>query len=76
MSTLSGLIDATRVYSLTEIAEILRVSRVTLNRAARSGSLRAIRVGKQWRVRGRDIASFVHSGGEPLALTGEAESEP
>jgi excisionase family DNA binding protein len=74
MSPLSGLIDSERVYSLTEIAEILRVSRVTLNRAARSGSLKAIRVGKQWRVRGRDITSFVESGGEPLAPIGEAES--
>ena len=76
MSPLSGLIDATRVYSLTEIAEILRVSRVTLNRAARNGSLRAIRVGKQWRVRGGDIASFVQSGGEPPPPASEVGSEP
>ena len=75
MSTLSGLIDATRVYSLTEIAEILRVSRVTLNRAARSGSLRAIRVGKQWRVRGGDIASFVESGRETPSPVTEADPE-
>jgi excisionase family DNA binding protein len=72
MTTLSGLIDPRRVYSLSEVSDILRVSRVTLNRAAQKGTLKAIRVGKLWRVQGREIARFVQSGGSPPAEDSQA----
>ena len=57
---MNGLFDAERVYSLSEIAGLLRVSRVTLLRAAHRGELKAFRVGNQWRVLGRDVLRYVN----------------
>jgi excisionase family DNA binding protein len=54
-----------------EVAEVMRVSTMTVYRLIKSGELRAIRVGKHLRIRGNDVAKFldarvVHS---PVAPT-------
>ena len=42
-----------------EVAEVMRVSTMTVYRLIKSGELRAIRVGKHLRIRGDDVATFL-----------------
>ncbi len=42
-----------------EVAEVMRVSTMTVYRLIKSGELRAIRVGKHLRIRGNDVAAFL-----------------
>ena len=56
---MDSLFDPERVYRLSEVADTLQVSSVTLLRAAQRGDLRAFRVGHQWRVTGQEVISFM-----------------
>ena len=51
------------VFTLTEVASILRVGRVTAWRLVTSGKLRAFRAGKNWRVQQVDLEKFIDKGG-------------
>ena len=42
-----------------EVAEVMRVSTMTVYRLIKSGELPAIRVGKHLRIRGGDVARFL-----------------
>ena len=42
-----------------EVAEVMRVSTMTVYRLIKSGELPAIRVGKHLRIRGQDVAAFL-----------------
>ena len=42
-----------------EVAEVMRVSTMTVYRLIKSGELPAIRVGKHLRIRGNDVAKFL-----------------
>ncbi len=42
-----------------EVAEVMRVSTMTVYRLIKSGELRAIRVGKHLRIRGADVVTFL-----------------
>lgn len=42
-----------------EVAEVMRVSTMTVYRLIKSGELPAIRVGKHLRIRGHDVAQFL-----------------
>ena len=42
-----------------EVAEVMRVSTMTVYRLIKSGQLRAIRVGKHLRIRGNDVVEFL-----------------
>jgi excisionase family DNA binding protein len=42
-----------------EVAEVMRVSTMTVYRLIKSGELPAIRVGKHLRIRGQDVAKFL-----------------
>jgi excisionase family DNA binding protein len=48
-----------RLYSPTEVAQILRVSRVTVTRSIKLGRLQAMRVGSQWRVLGSEVLKYL-----------------
>ncbi len=48
-----------RLYTVREVAVLLRVSRSTIVRAILSRRLEALRVGRQWRIRGEDGARYV-----------------
>ena len=55
-----------------EVAEVMRVSTMTVYRLIKSGELPAIRVGKHLRIRANDVAKFldarvVHAVHEPVA---------
>lgn len=42
-----------------EVAEVMRVSTMTVYRLIKAGDLPAIRVGKHLRIRGNDVAAFL-----------------
>lgn len=42
-----------------EVAEVMRVSTMTVYRLIKSGELPAIRVGKHLRIRGNDVVTFL-----------------
>jgi excisionase family DNA binding protein len=44
-----------------EVAEVMRVSTMTVYRLIKSGQLRAIRVGKHLRIRGNDVVEFLEA---------------
>jgi excisionase family DNA binding protein len=64
-----------------EVAEVMRVSTMTVYRLIKSGELPAIRVGKHLRIRGADVVTFlddrvVHSSVGTADEIGEGGSWP
>lgn len=51
-----------KLYTIDEIAEILKVTQRTVYNYIKSGSLKAIKIGKYWRVRHEDLAQFLETG--------------
>jgi hypothetical protein len=59
-------IDADRLYTTCQLANVLGVSPKSVTRYRRSGvepagKLRAIRVGKVWRIRGADALAWIEA---------------
>lgn len=52
---------ARRLYTIDEIAELLRVSHSTVRRLIDSGHLKSVRIGGQIRIRQRDLDDYVAS---------------
>jgi excisionase family DNA binding protein len=57
------------LLTVGEVAEVMRVSNMTVYRLIKSGQLAAIRVGKNYRIRRRDVSRYleeraVHFDGE------------
>ena len=48
-----------RLLTVSEVADHLRVSTMTVYRLIKSGELRAVRVGKSYRLREEDIDSYL-----------------
>ena len=48
-----------RFLTVLEVADQLRVSTMTVYRLIKSGELRAVRVGKSYRVREEDVDSYL-----------------
>jgi excisionase family DNA binding protein len=64
-----------------EVAEVMRVSTMTVYRLIKAGDLPAIRVGKHLRIRGQDVGSFldarvVHASSPTGARQRRAEGKP
>ena len=55
-----------KVYTLDEVADILKVTRRTLYTYVRDGKLKAVKMGKYWRVSEEVLKTFV-STGTPVA---------
>ena len=51
-------LDERSVYTTAETAKILKLSRVTIERQIRRGELKAIRLGKEYRLLGRDLLAL------------------
>ncbi len=49
------------LYKLTDVANALSVSRTKVCELVRSGALPSVRIGGWRRVRGEDLAGYVHS---------------
>jgi excisionase family DNA binding protein len=56
----------TRLLTVAEVASVMRVSRMTVYRLIRRGQLKAIRVGRNYRVRENDLDEYL----EAQAVTG------
>ena len=52
-------LNADAVYTPNEMAGLLRVSTATIVRALRSGQLQGFKVGRQWRIWGKEVMRFV-----------------
>jgi excisionase family DNA binding protein len=48
-----------RFLTVTEVADILRVSTMTVYRLIKAGDLSAVRVGKSYRLREEDVDAFL-----------------
>jgi excisionase family DNA binding protein len=48
-----------RFLTVAEVADMLRVSSMTVYRLIKAGDLRAVRVGKSYRLREEDIDAFL-----------------
>ena len=54
-----GPLGADRLLTVAEVADHMRVSNMTVYRLIKSGQLPAIRVGKNFRIRGRDLEAYL-----------------
>lgn len=52
-----------KFYTPQEIADSLRVKERVILDLLRSGKLRGVKVGKQWRVKVSDLEAFIEQGG-------------
>ncbi len=48
-----------RLWTVAEVADHMRVSNMTVYRLIKAGQLPAIRVGKNYRIRGQDLADYL-----------------
>jgi len=51
-----------KLYTIDEIADILKVTQRTIYKYIKSGSLKAIKIGKYWRVKHSDLEMFLETG--------------
>lgn len=51
----------TRLLTVAEVATVMRVSRMTVYRLIRRGQLKAIRVGRNYRVREGDLNEYLEA---------------
>jgi excisionase family DNA binding protein len=66
-----GPLGDDRLWTVAEVAEHMRVSNMTIYRLIKAGELPAIRVGKNYRIRGGDLAAYL----EAASTTHAEESE-
>ena len=50
-------------YTVEQISEMLDIHPKTIQRYIREGRLRAVKIGKSWRITGHDLSVFVESAG-------------
>jgi len=50
-----------KFMTVSEVADLMRVSSMTVYRLIKAGDLRAVQVGKSYRIREEDINSFLAS---------------
>ena len=51
-----------RLLTVAEVAEVLRVSNMTVYRLIKSGELPALRVGKNYRIRETELEAYLSAG--------------
>ena len=51
-----------KLYTLDEVADILKVTKRTLYNYTKRGILRAVKVGKYWRVSEDNLKEFISTG--------------
>lgn len=54
--------DEITVYTLDEVANILKVTKRTLYTYVKEGKLQAVKMGKYWRVSAETLKSFIATG--------------
>ena len=61
-------IDHDRLWTVAEVADHMRVSNMTVYRLIKAGELPAIRVGKNYRIRGKELADYIEDSFQQVAL--------
>jgi excisionase family DNA binding protein len=51
-----------KLYTVEEITEILKVTQRTLYTYIKQGDLKAIKIGKNWRIKHEDLQHFLNNG--------------
>ena len=51
--------DEIKVYTLQEVADILKVTRRTVYSYVKDGSLKARKIGREWRVTSESLQEFI-----------------
>ncbi|MDZ4905248.1 helix-turn-helix domain-containing protein [Clostridium perfringens] len=64
-----------RFYTVDKVAEILGMHHKTIRKFIREGKLRANKIGKQWRISGHDLSSFMESNNIKMSNNNEVENE-
>jgi len=54
--------DDFKLYTVEEITNILKVTQRTLYNYIKSGALKAVKIGKYWRVKHTDLQDFLEKG--------------
>jgi excisionase family DNA binding protein len=57
------------VYTMDEAAHMLKISKATIHRRIRDGSLPSLKTGRIRRIRGKDLLAFIES----AVITGATE---
>lgn len=58
-------IQEDKLYKLTEVCKITGIGRSTANLYAQQGVLKCIKIGKVWRMKGKDLKELLEHGTEP-----------
>lgn len=53
-----------KVYKLTEVIDILKITRKTLYSYIYSGKIKAIKIGRNWRITDESLREFLQHGTE------------
>lgn len=51
-----------RVYTTEEVAEILQVTKRTVYNYIKAGTLKAVKIGKYWRISAENLEEFISTG--------------
>lgn len=51
--------ESSRIMTITEVAEYLKISEVTTYKLVQSGSLPSFKIGRSWRVKLEDLLEFI-----------------
>lgn len=64
------------LLTVREVADLLRVHQRTAYRLITGGSIKAIKIGSQWRVPERALMEFIEEGWKESASSGKKKSGP
>ena len=53
-----------KLYTVEEVTEILKVTQRTLYNYIKRESLKAVKIGKYWRIKVEDLEDFIDNGGQ------------
>lgn len=64
--------DEIKMYTMDEVAVMLKVTRRTVYKYVENGQLKAVKIGKYWRVSDENLRAFLNGGTD----TNDATSKP
>ena len=76
MQHIEPRIDADRVYTPEDVAEIFRVPPATIRRLVRQGSIHGFAVGGMTRIFGADLRAFITGGGARVQYDAGEPDDP
>jgi len=59
------MVSDDRLLTVQEVADLMRVSTMTVYRLIKAGQLSALRVGRSWRLRAAEVERFLTDCGTP-----------